>query len=151
AAPPTENGDGRKFLSPDGKAFIAIYGVFNVYADVSAAVDAAAAGQRITYSLRGSDRFVASGVVDGDRIFYLKSILGCGGQVWITAHLEYPAAQKRAYDAIVTHVANALHFATMPACGGSKPQLAMVPAAPPPEAQIGKPVAEFAASHGAPV
>ena len=54
-----------------------------------------------------STRVVVSGT-KGDSIFYRKSILSCRDQVWNSVSIEYPAAEKKAFDAIVTHVAGSL-------------------------------------------
>ena len=55
----------------------------------------------------------------GDTIFYAKHILSCGDQIWNNVHLEYPATEKAAYDALVTHVAGSLRpgrSAQVPRC-----------------------------------
>ena len=44
----------------------------------------------------------------GDRIFYRKAMLACGGQVWHHLAFEYPAIQKRAFDLFVTRASYAL-------------------------------------------
>jgi len=50
---------------------------------------------------------VVSGYI-GDRIFYRKAMLACGGQVWHHLAFEYPAIQKRAFDLFVTRASYAL-------------------------------------------
>ena len=37
-----------------------------------------------------------------------KSILACRNQIWDSVSIEYPAAEKKAFDTIVTHVAGSL-------------------------------------------
>ena len=47
-------------------------------------------------------------VKTGDTIFYRRSMLTCADQVWNNLEITYPASQKRAYDALVAHVAGSL-------------------------------------------
>jgi hypothetical protein len=52
-------------------------------------------------------------------IFYAKHILSCADQIWNSVYLEYPAAEKTAYDALVTRVAQSLRpgrSAQVPRC-----------------------------------
>ena len=64
-------------------------------------------GETITYKHRDKHSVVVSGT-KGDSTFYRKSILACRNQVWDSVSIEYPAAQKKAFDAIVSHVASSL-------------------------------------------
>ena len=110
AGEPPANGDGLAFTSPDGEATEIVAGGlagtesiaqdFQIYSSPND-------GETITYKKVGKHSIVVSGTA-GDRIFYRKSILACGDQVWDTISLEYPAAKKAEYDAIVTHVAKSL-------------------------------------------
>jgi len=104
------NGDGLDFTSPDGNAVIAVYGGLNISDTVAEAIADQATpndGETITYTHTDPHSVVVSGT-KGGRIFYRKSILVCRDQIWDSVSLEYPAAEKRAYDAIVTHVAGSL-------------------------------------------
>jgi hypothetical protein len=110
ADPPPENGDGLRFWSPDQRASLTVSGSLNVYDTVEEAMKAyeePGEGEKITYRHRDPRALVVSGT-RGDTIFYAKHILSCGDQIWNSIHLEYPAAQKTAYDALVTHVAQSL-------------------------------------------
>jgi serine/threonine-protein kinase len=71
-----DNGDGLQFLSPNGEATLTVWGSFNLFD--FARMMAPSKGQVVTYSVRGSNWFVVSGL-SGDRIFYRKQILGCRG------------------------------------------------------------------------
>ena len=73
-------------------------------------------GATITYRHRGKRVLIVSGV-RGDTVFYRKSILSCRDQIWNSVSIEYPAARKAAYDALVTHVAGSLRF------GGASAQI----------------------------
>ncbi|HLW90572.1 MAG TPA: hypothetical protein VKS78_04630 [Roseiarcus sp.] len=110
--PPPENGDGLTFTSPDGTASVTVYGSLNIEDNAQTAMQRAlqpSEGETITYRQSGKDWVVVSGV-KGSQIFYHKSILVCRDQIWNDVDLEYPAARKSAYDALVTHIASSLHF-----------------------------------------
>jgi hypothetical protein len=120
AGPEPANGDGRVFTSPDAMATIIVSGMLNTDA-VEPAMQSREApddGETITYRHRDARAVVVSGT-RGDIIFYRKSILSCGDQIWNDLSIEYPAARKKAYDSLVTHVAASLHFgrsAQIPTC-----------------------------------
>ncbi len=110
AGRPPENGDGLKFTSPDGSASIDVYGFLQSWATIDeafAALETPGQGETITYKHRGPRSIVVSGTV-GARIYYTKSILSCRDNVWNTVRIEYPAAHKQQFDAVVTHVAASL-------------------------------------------
>jgi hypothetical protein len=108
-APPPDNNDGRIFDSPDGAAQVIINGshVLDDPADELAERAKGYDGETVTYVKKGSNWVVVSGVKDG-RIFYRKSLLSCGNEVWNNVSIEYPAADKDKYDALVAHVAASL-------------------------------------------
>src|ERR1051326_8895517 len=60
---------------------------------------------------------VVSGFM-GNRIFYRKAILVCGGRAWHYLEFEYPAAQKRAFDEFVAHSSAALGAYARSGCAG---------------------------------
>jgi serine/threonine-protein kinase len=110
ADPPPENGDGLRFRSPDQRASLTVSGMLNIYDTVDEALRSAeepSEGETITYRHREPHGVVVSGT-RGDTIFYTRRILSCGDQIWNSVHFEYPAAEKAAYDALVTHVARSL-------------------------------------------
>jgi len=119
--PPPENGDGLRFRSPDQRASITVSGSLHVYDTVEEALKAyeePGEGEKITYRHREPRALVVSGT-RGDTIFYAKHILSCGDQIWNSVHLEYPLAEKTAYDALVTRVAQSLRpgrSAQVPRC-----------------------------------
>lgn len=105
-----DNGGGRKFVSPDGRASITASGAFHVSDDIAEEVDTRLQpdeGETITYRHKGVRDAVVSGT-RSQRIFYRKSILACGDRIWHDVAIEYPAAEKSAYDAMVRHVAGSL-------------------------------------------
>ena len=110
AGEPPANGDGLSFTSPDGKAVITVYGGFQVYDTVAegmAALEEPLEGETITYHHRG-DRTVTVSGLRGGTIFYRKWLLSCGDTVWNGVSIEYPAADKAAYDDLVARVAKSL-------------------------------------------
>ena len=135
--PPDPNWQGRRYLAPDGSAWLALY-------SSNAANDAAqrfkavafADGEEVTY-LRGErDRLTVSGF-KGDRIFYRKVMLVCGGTQWRHIALEYPAEAKTKFDRYVESVSRGFERIADDGCGDNlftAPQPASAaPAEPKPE------------------
>jgi serine/threonine-protein kinase len=106
--PRDPNWSGKRFVSPDRRAWLAIYEA-RADGDTKGFMDsvAFAHGERVTYSRRGRGWVVSSGF-KGDRIFYRKAMLACGDAAWHQIAFEYPAAEKRAYDRFVTLTEKAL-------------------------------------------
>jgi serine/threonine-protein kinase len=107
--PEPANDDGRRFTSPDAKAFVTISGGFALDSPAEEMARRAEpeAGETVTYSAKGANWIVRSGT-RGDRVFYRKSLLSCGGQVWNTLELDYPADEKQKYDKLAAHMAASL-------------------------------------------
>lgn len=116
---PPENGDGQRFNSPDGKASITISGIYHIDDTIREAIESRAKpdGATVTYVKRDPRAVVASGLI-GDRIFYTRSILSCADTIWNDLWIEYPAADKAKYDALVKRVSGSLRGAAAndPAC-----------------------------------
>ena len=108
AGPEPDNMDGLVFTSPDGAATITVSGILNADDAAAGAVIAdelrAQDGESVTYRNKGPRQAVMSGT-RGTVIFYRKTMLSCKDQVINHLVIEYPAAQKQAFDALVTHVA----------------------------------------------
>ncbi|MDO7874397.1 hypothetical protein Q5H93_06605 [Hymenobacter sp. ASUV-10] len=106
--PEPANGDGRRFVSADGRTVLSAYAGYNVL-DEGMADDRRLARQgwqekKATFSLdqltgKGTG-YVLSGRVQGD-IFYQKTVLRSG--VLSTFVWQYPAARKAAMDAVIQH------------------------------------------------
>lgn len=116
------NGDGLRFVSPDGQAWIIVSGSFQVgsLSEAVALLEAPNDGEQVTYHHRETRLVVVSGL-KRDRIFYRKSILSCRDTVWNSIAFEYPAARKQVFDVIVTQVAKSLKpgkGADAAECGG---------------------------------
>ena len=103
-----DNNDGLVFSSPDGAATITVSGILNADDELASAViveeQGAGDGETITYRKASARQVVISGI-RGAVIFYRKTMLSCNDQVINHLVIEYPAGQKQAFDALVTHVA----------------------------------------------
>jgi serine/threonine-protein kinase len=132
--PPDPNWQGRRYVAPDGSAWLALYSA-NATNDATARFKAVAFadGEEVTY-LRGErDRLTVSGL-KGDRIFYRKVALACGGTQWRHIALEYPAEAKIRFDRYVESVSRGFERIADDGCGDNlftTPQPAS--AAPKPE------------------
>lgn len=110
AGRPPENGDGLRFTSPDGESFISVSGSFNIGDTVAEALEnelLADDGETVTYRDKRERMSVVSGT-RGTVIFYRKAMLSCNDQIVNRVSIEYPAARKASFDALVTHVAGSL-------------------------------------------
>ena len=104
AKPEAANGDGRHFVSRDGKISLRVFGSQNPNSSLSAARwravrDWRRDGARVTYSKNGANYYVVSGFVGTD-IFYEKTVAWNGK--FHTLIWEYPPALKKRLDAPVT-------------------------------------------------
>jgi serine/threonine-protein kinase len=104
-----ENDDGRIFTSPDGRAQIIVHGGFRSFQTEQELAERLAPGdgETVTYRRKGKDWLAVSGT-KGDRIFYRRSLLSCNGTVWNNISIDYPAAQKKKLDPVVTRVSRSL-------------------------------------------
>ena len=107
--PPDPNWTGRRFLSPDGQSWLAFYAspadknALNQHLKSVAFVD----GEELTFLQRDPDRLVVSGF-KGDRSFFRKVALACGGQLWQQVAIEFPTVTKRAFEPLVERLSRAL-------------------------------------------
>jgi serine/threonine-protein kinase len=117
--PPDPNWQGRRYVAPDGNAWLALYSS-NAANDTTARFKAVAFadGEEVTY-LRGErDRLTVSGL-KGDRIFYRKVMLACDGTQWRHIALEYPADAKQKFDRYVENVSRGFERVADDGCGGN--------------------------------
>lgn len=115
--PADPNWKGRRYLSPDGSAWVALYTTQAGEQTVAAHMQAIAFvdGEQITF-LRGErDWIVVSGLKD-DRIFYRKALLTCAGRSWNHVALEYSAIAKREMDRLVMRLSRNLDRAAETGC-----------------------------------
>ena len=55
--------------------------------------------------------------IKGDRIFYRKAVIACGGTVWHHIAFEYPASHKRQIDPFVLRASQSIDHAENDSCG----------------------------------
>jgi hypothetical protein len=109
AEPQNPDWNGKRFLSPDGTSWLAVYRapaldepIANHMRSIIFAKD-----ETITY-LRGERTWVAVSGFKDSRIFYRKAVLACAGKAWHHIAFEYPAELKTKIDALVISAAQAL-------------------------------------------
>src|SRR3954470_16814879 len=115
--PPDPNWQGRRYVAPDGNAWLALYSS-NAANDAAARFKAVAFvdGEELTY-LRGErERLTVSGL-KGERIFYRKVMLACGGTQWRHVALEYPAQDKARFDRMVETISRGFERVADDGCG----------------------------------
>ena len=109
--PEPTNGDGRRFVSPDGQTVLTAYAGYQVL-DGGLAEYRKLARERwqeqhatLVLDQKTSTGFALSGTVKG-RIFYEKTVLKAG--TLTTFEWEYPAARKAAMDPVIQHTIQTL-------------------------------------------
>jgi hypothetical protein len=117
---PDTNWKGKRYLSPDGDAWFALYISPTDQESVAAHMRAVAFadGEEITYLRGEQDWIVASGQKAG-RIFFRKAMLACGGKSWRHIAFEYPVEAKRRMDRVVTRAARVLDESTDEDCSAA--------------------------------
>jgi hypothetical protein len=93
--PSEANWNGKRFVSPDGAAWLAIYKApaDTATADHMKSIAFAGDGETLTY-LQGERSWIAVAGYKGSRMFYRKGMLACGGRVWHHVAFEYPPEIK---------------------------------------------------------
>jgi hypothetical protein len=106
---PDPKQSGSRFVSPAGDAWLAFYAtpVDQEPVDQHWKVVAYADGEELNYLQREPSWVVVSGF-KGERMFYRKAVLACGGRQWRHVAFEHPAVAKRDFDPLVTQMARAL-------------------------------------------
>jgi hypothetical protein len=115
--PPDPSWRGTRYFSPDGSAWFAAYVSAVEAQPIPAHMDAVASqeGEHITYSRWERDWLVVSGF-KGNRIFYRKAVIACGGTMWHHIAFEYPAVRKRQMDAFVARASQSIDHAEYDSC-----------------------------------
>ena len=108
-----ENGDGLTFHSADGKAELLVWGNNLVDEDFKAdgqsrVGDESADGWDVSYQKDAGLAWSVYSGSKGDRIMYARSISSCKGTQAVHFRIEYPATQKKDYDAIVDRLSKSL-------------------------------------------
>jgi hypothetical protein len=107
---PTEpSAQGKRFVAPDGVAWLAIY---KSAADTSVAdhmKSIAFPGDDETLTdIQGERSWIAVAGYKGSRMFFRKAMLSCGGRVWHHATFEYPIEMKARLERSVLLAAEAI-------------------------------------------
>lgn len=107
--PTDSNWKGRRYVSPDGFAKLAVFSSELGEQTVAAQMRDIAfiQGEQISY-LRGErDWVLVSGSRD-NHIFYRKAALACGGKSWHRIEFEYPFEDKKKLDGVVSRLSRRL-------------------------------------------
>jgi serine/threonine-protein kinase len=108
---------GNRFLSPDGSSWLTVYASLTATEPIVSHMQsvAFAEGETVTY-LRGERDWIAVSGTKGDRIFYRKAVIACGGKVWHHIAFEYPITFKREMDPFVMRAAAIIDQAENDGC-----------------------------------
>ncbi len=116
AQPESENGDGRTFVTPDGRAKIVTYGASNddnfTPLSYRKTLMANYGGyDMLDYQPIGKTWFVLSGY-RGNMIYYEKVMFSCGNRVINVLAVNYPKEEKTHYDPIIEQLEDDFHPGT---------------------------------------
>src|SRR5262245_1940237 len=102
---------GRRFVSPDGA------GSFIAYTEPADRNDIPAYLKKVAFvdgeelaQIRGERTWIAVSGFKGDRIFYRKAVLACGGERWHNVAFGYPVAEKRRLAEFVTRASEVVQL-----------------------------------------
>jgi len=114
---PEANWSGKRFVSPDGSSWLAVYSFPTTKEAVALHMQsvAFAEGETLTF-LRGEKDWIAVSGVKSERIFYSKAIIACGGKVWHQIAFEYPIVLKREMDPLVARAGAIIDLAQSDGC-----------------------------------
>lgn len=115
--PSDPNWKGKRFISPDGSSWLAVYSLPTAAEPIATHMQSVAFtdGETLTY-LRGEQDWIVVSGWKAERTFYRKAILACGGKVWHHIAFEYPIALKRQMDPLVTRAAMIVDHAENDGC-----------------------------------
>jgi hypothetical protein len=107
--PSDPNWKGKRYVAPDGVTSVAFYSAPTEQEPVAAHKKAFAYvdGEELTYLLSEPNWIVVSGL-KGDRGFYRKAALACGGATWHHVAFEYPAEAKATIEGLASQIARSL-------------------------------------------
>ena len=110
--------NGRRYVAPDGSAWLALY---SVQADKDTLAThlktvAFADGEEVTY-LRGARDWLAVAGVKGERVYYRKVVLSCGGTTWRHIAFDYPAQAKPVIERMVESASKVFDRLAEESCG----------------------------------
>ena len=115
--PSDPNWKGKRYVSPDGFATIAVFSSDRTEQNVGSQMRdiAFVEGEQVSY-LRGErDWIVVSGSKD-NHVFYRKAALACSGKSWHRIEFEYPFEDKVKLDTLVTRFSRRLDLYRSAGC-----------------------------------
>ena len=114
---PNPQWTGKRFVSPDGRACFAAYSSEVAQEPVPAHMRAIAFvdGETPTFIRGDSDRIAVAGT-KGDRMFYRKAVIACGGRTWHHIAFEYPIDMTRYVDPMLQRAATAVDMSENDGC-----------------------------------
>ena len=109
--------NGGRFVSPDGSASFDFYATAAADQPITEHMKSFAFGEgdEIT-SLAGERAWIAASGFKGDRLFYRKAALACGGDRWHHIAFEYPANAKRSMQDFVRRAVEMLDSSQNEGC-----------------------------------
>jgi hypothetical protein len=113
--PPPFNGDGRRFLSKDKGAEMAVWGNFNaLFRTVNEEYQGTLKdyGDGVTYKVLLKNGFVISGIKN-DKIYYQKTLYHKFKEnldVFYTFTIEYKKSDREKFDAVIQKIAESFKF-----------------------------------------
>jgi serine/threonine-protein kinase len=107
--PDDPNWQGQRYRSPDGSAWLSLYARPADGERIAAEMKAFAFvdGEEII-SISAERDWIAVWGSKGEKMFYRKAVLSCGGQSWHNLAFEYPAEARASMDAVASRSARAL-------------------------------------------
>jgi hypothetical protein len=114
---PDPNWKGRRYVSPAGDAWVALYASPTDQESNSAHLKSVAfADGEDVLTLLGDRTGVLVTGIKGERMFVRKAKLACGGRQWHHVALEFPAAAQRSYQGLVAETARIVDLAEDDGC-----------------------------------
>lgn len=119
--PEPENGDGRRFHTPDNSAELTATGGWIMADDFAGEVANDKAftvqdGWKITYESKVTKSAASYSGIKAGRIFYSRMVTSCGGKAHASYWLEYPVVAKAKYEGMIKGL-NATLKAGVGSCG----------------------------------
>jgi hypothetical protein len=126
--PPDPKWTGQRFVSPDGRAWFASYSTEVSQEPVPAHMRAIAFvdGETPTFIRGENDRIAVAGT-NGDRMFYRKAVIACGGRAWHHIAFEYPIDMSRYVEPMLQRASLAVDAGENAGCDAA---VAKAPSAP---------------------
>jgi hypothetical protein len=133
--PPDPKWTGKRFVSPDGRAWFAAYSTEVAQEPVPAHMRAIAFvdGETPTFIRGESDRIAVAGT-KGDHMFYRKAVIACGGRTWHHIAFEYPIDMSRYVEPMLRQASMAVDAGENDGC---EAPVAKAPSPQPPSETTG--------------